>query len=307
MQSSDSSFNPSLFLAPRYWPLWLLLGLFRLLVMLPYRWQLKLGAGLGDLSWYLLPRRRRIVEKNITLAFPRLSKEQQRQLARDSLRNSGIAMFETLLSWWGNEQRLKPLARIDGLEHLQRAWKNQKGIILLGGHFTCMMLCGRILAMQLPFQVLAKKVQNPLFEALTRHYREKHYQAVIDSRDLRTMIRALKNNRICWYAPDQDFGRRHAIFAPFMGVPATTLTITARLAKLSGAPVLPISYRRLPDNKGYQITISPPLAGFPSGDELQDATRVNQIIEQQIQPAPEQYLWVHRRFKTRPIGEPRFY
>jgi len=170
-----------------------------------------------------------------------------------------------------------------------------------------MLLCGRLLAMQLPFLIFAKKAKNPLFQALTHHYRKKHYQGIIDSHDLRSMVRALKNNRICWYAPDQDFGRRHAIFAPFMGIPATTLTITARLAKLSGAPVLPISYRRLPKGKGYLITISPPLTDFPSGDKLQDATYINQLVEQQIQPAPEQYLWAHRRFKTRPMGEPRFY
>ncbi len=307
MQHSNSTFNPWRFLTPRYWPTWLLLGLFRLLVMLPYPWQLKLGAGLGDLSRYLLPRRRRIVEKNIALAFPQLSGQQQQQLVKENMRSSGIAVFETMFSWWGDEQRLKPLFQIDGMEHLQKAREDQKGIILLGGHFTCMLLCGRMLAMQLPFQILVKKAKNPLFEALMRYYREKYYQGIIDSRDLRAMVRALKNNRICWYAPDQDFGRRHAVFAPFMGMPATTLTITARLAKLSGALVLPISYRRLPEGKGYQITISPPLSSFPSGDELQDATRINQLIEEQIQPVPEQYLWAHRRFKTRPLGEPRFY
>ncbi len=307
MQHSNSTFNPSPFLAPRYWPTWLLLGLFRALVMLPYSWQLKLGAGLGDLSRYLLPRRRRIVEKNIALAFPRLSRQQQQRLVKESMRNSGIAVFETLLSWWGSEKLLNSLAHIEGMEHLQEAWKAQKGAILLGGHFTCMMLAGRMLSTRLPFQILVKKAKNPLFEALMRHYREKYYQGVIDSRNLRAMVRALKNNRICWYAPDQDFGRRHAVFAPFMGIPATTLTITARLAELSGSPVLPISYRRLPKGGGYRITISPPLAEFPSGNELQDATRINQLMEQQIQPAPEQYLWAHRRFKTRPPGEPGFY
>ena len=307
MQHSNSTFIPSHFLAPRYWPTWLFLGLFRLLVALPWSWQLKLGARLGDLTRYLLPRRRRIVEKNIALAFPHLSRQQQQQLVKENMRSSGIAVFETMLSWWGNEQQLKPLVHIDGMEHLQEARKARKGIILLGGHFTSMLLCGRMLAIQLPFQILVKKAKNPLFEALMRHYREKYYQGIIDSHDLRGMVRALKNNRICWYSPDQDFGRRHTVFAPFMGMPAATLTITARLAKLSGAPVLPISYRRLSGDKGYQITISPPLPTFPSGDELQDATRINQLIEEQVQPIPEQYLWAHRRYKTRPLGEPRFY
>ncbi len=307
MQHSNSSFRPSRYLAPRHWPTWAMLGLFRLLVMLPFPWQLRLGAGLGDLSRYLLPRRRRIVTTNIALAFPHLPAKQQRQLVKQTLRNSGMAVFETLLSWWADERWLKSQVHIEGLEHLQKAQGEGRGVILLGGHFTCMMLCGRALAMELPFQILVKQAKNPLFDALMRHYRERFYEGVIDSHDLRSMLRALRQNRICWYAPDQDFGRRHAIFAPFMGVQTATLTITARLAKLSGAPVVPISYRRQPEGKGYRIVISPPLPGFPSRDALQDAVRINQLIEAQIREIPEQYLWAHRRFKTRPLGEPRFY
>ncbi len=307
MQQSDSPFRPARFLAPRHWPTWAALGLFRLLVLLPYPWQLRMGAALGDLSRYLLPRRRRIVTTNIAMAFPHLSSEQQRQLVKSALRNSGVAVFETLLSWWASEEWLKSRYRIEGMEHLQEAWKEGKGVILLGGHFTSMILCGRMLATELPFQILVKRAKNPLFEAIMRHYREKYYEGIIDSHDLRAMLRALKENRVCWYAPDQDFGRRHAIFAPFMGVPTATLTITARLARLSGAPVLPIGYRRLPEGKGYRITISPPLQDFPSGDALRDATRINQLIENQVREIPDQYLWAHRRFKTRPPGEPRFY
>ncbi len=307
MPPSSCGFNPFPFLAPRHWPTWLLLGLFRLLVMLPYGWQMRLGAGLGDLSRLLLPRRRRIVETNVALAFPHLSAARQRQLAREILCSSGMAVFETLLGWWGEPRRLQALARIEGLEHIREARRRGKGIILLGGHFGCMMLCGRMLALRLPFQILVKKSKNPLFEALMRHYRRKHYEGIIDSRDLRAMVRALKENRICWYAPDQDFGPRHSVFAPFMGIPTATLTTTARLAGLTAAAVLPISYRRLADGSGYLITVHPPLQGFPSGNALQDASLANRLLEQQIEEAPEQYLWVHRRFKTRPPGEPRLY
>ncbi len=307
MQHSRPSFQPSRYLAPRHWPTWVTLGLFRLLVMLPYSWQVRLGNGLGDLSRYLLPSRRRIVSTNIALAFPHLSAAEQRQLVKQTLRNAGISVFETLLSWWADERWLASVVRIEGLEHLQRVKEEGRGVILLGGHFTCMMLCGRALALRLPFRVMVKRAKNPLFDALMRHYRQKFYAGVIDNHDLRNMVRALKDNQICWYAPDQDFGRRHAVFAPFMGVQTATLTITARLAKLSGAAVLPISYLRLPEGKGYRIVIYPPLDDFPSGDAVRDATRVNQLIEEQIQEAPEQYLWAHRRFKTRPLGEPRFY
>ncbi len=307
MRRSNPNFEPSRFLAPRFWPIWFFLGLLRVLAQLPWRWQLKLGAGLGDLARYLLPSRRRIIETNIAIAYPHLTRRQQRQLVKQNMRSSGMAVFETMLGWWRDEQYLNPLFQINGMEHLDSARRQGRGIILLGGHFTSMLLCGRMLATRLPLYILVKKAKNPLFEALMRRHREKYYTGVIDNHDLRAMVRALKNNRICWYAPDQDFGRKQSVFAPFMGLPTATLTITARLARLSGAAVLPISYIRLPDAKGYQITIEPPLAAYPSGDELQDATRVNQLLETLIESAPDQYLWAHRRFKTRPAGEPGLY
>jgi KDO2-lipid IV(A) lauroyltransferase len=130
---------------------------------------------------------------------------------------------------------------------------------------------------------------------------------LLSNTDLRAIVRSLRKGKVVWYAPDQDFGRERSVFAPFMGVETATLTATARLAKLSGAPIVPFYSERLPGNQGYLIKILPELENFPSGDDVTDATLVNQVIEQQVRAAPEQYLWLHRRFKTRPEGEADLY
>lgn len=140
-----------------------------------------------------------------------------------------------------------------------------------------------------------------------RSRREKNFDCAHERQDIRNIIGSLKGGMAVWYAPDQDYGRRHSVFAPFFGVPAAMITATARFAKISGAPVVPFFQQRLDDGSGYKLRIMPALEGFPSGDDVADATRINKIIEEEILRQPEQYLWVHRRFKTRPEGEERPY
>jgi KDO2-lipid IV(A) lauroyltransferase len=149
--------------------------------------------------------------------------------------------------------------------------------------------------------------ENPLYEAMVKHSRERHLQMIISRKDMRGMVRALREGTVVWYATDQDFGRKNMVFAPFFGVQTATLVMTSKLAKLSGAPVVPFFSQRLEDDSGYQLTLLPALTDFPSGDEVADATRINAIIETQVRKAPDQYLWLHRRFKTRPPGEPGLY
>ena len=137
--------------------------------------------------------------------------------------------------------------------------------------------------------------------------RTRLFDDLLNNRDMRTIVRNLKRNKLIWYAPDQDFGRAQTVFAPFMGTQAASLTMTSRLAKLSGSAILPFYSERLPGSQGYVIRVAPELEGFPSGDDVEDATRINAAIEEQVRAAPEQYLWLHRRFKTRPEGEPPIY
>ncbi len=293
--------------SPRHWPTWLGIGLLWLMARPPYPWALALGRGLGRLSYWLAGRRRRIAQANIRLCFPQLSPEEQERLVRQTMASSGMAVVEATLAWSASKRRLRPLLHIEGMEHLERAREAGRGAILIGGHFAPMLIAGRLLAMELDFNILVKKIRNPLLEAVIRWHRERDYAGIIDAMDLRAMVRHLKRGEVCWYAPDQDLGASRSVFAPFMGVPTATLTTTARLARLSGAPLVPIDYERLPDAKGYLLRIHPALENYPSGDDVADARRVNEFIEEQVRRVPAEYVWVHRRFKTRPEGYPSIY
>lgn len=286
---------------------WLGLALLWLLVRLPYSVLLKLGTPLGALMYRFARKRRHIAETNIALVFPELDDIAREQLVRRTFRSVGISFLETPLAWWGSRKKLLPLTHIEGLEHLHTALAEGHGAILLTAHFTCLELGARLLGLRHPYSVMYKRHRNIPFEIMMQHNIKLHFQAAIERHDVRGMVRALKKNRACWYAPDQDFGPVHSLFAPFMGIAAATLEAPMRLSKMSGAKIVPFFPIRREDGSGYQITILPALDNFPSGDDLHDATRINAVIEQQIRRAPDQYLWLHRRFKTRPEGEPGLY
>jgi lipid A biosynthesis lauroyl/palmitoleoyl acyltransferase len=306
-QTHKAAFPVKDFLAPKYWFTWLSLGILRLSTYLPYAWIMRLGSGLGWLAFYLLPERRRITRTNIGLAFPKLDEKTRQKLVRQNFCFATQAVFESALAWWASEQRLKSLVRIEGLEHVDAALEKGKGVILLGGHYTTLEMGGRLIALYIKGYGTYKRAHNPLFEAVMAGNRQRYFAGLIRSTDMRSILRRLKDNKVIWYAPDQDFGIQHSVLAPFMGVPTATLTITARLAERSDSLVLPFYSEQLADNKGYALRIAPPLQNYPTDNDIADATAVNQAIEDQVRRAPAQYLWGHRRFKTRPHGEALFY
>ena len=300
--------KPLKFLHPKYLPTWLGLGLLWLTTKLPYGWMLQLGTLLGWLSYYLMPARRRITRTNIRLCFPELSAQEQRQLTKQSFYDSSIAILESPLSWWGSDKKLRALHKLEGLEHLQAALKQGKGVILLGAHYTTLEISGRLLAYHIDgWLPTFKPAHNKLFNAVMAHARQRLFGGLLSSSDMRSILRFLQKNGTIWFAQDQDFGRRGSVFAPFMGVATTTLTMTSRLAKRAGAVVLPFYSERLPGKEGYLLRIDKALEGFPSGDDVADATAINRSIEEQVHRIPSQYLWGHRRFKTRPYGAPLLY
>ncbi len=303
MMKNDPPFRRSRFLHPRHWPTWFGVGLLRACTGLPYRAQLALGAGLGRLMYWALPSRRQIARINLTLCFPGLEQRERERMMKATFRSIGISVLESGLAWWGARERLEPLCHLSGLEHLQAAQEHGKGVILLSAHITCLEIGGRLLSFHQPFQVMYKQQRNPLFERLLKRSRERHYQRAVQRHDVRGMLKGLKQNLVCWYAPDQDFGSRNAVFVPFFGVPTATVTATSRFAALSGGAVVPFFPRRRADGSGYELTIQPALENFPSGDDAADTARINRLIEEQVRLAPEQYLWLHRRFRTRPPGE----
>ena len=298
---------PACLLLPRYWPTWLMLGSLWCVTRLPYAWQLATGRLIGRLAFRLGRRRRRIAATNLELCFPELTDTQRQHLLSEHFVSLGIALIEFALSWWGSDAKLEPLAQIQGLEHLQCALQEGNGVILLSAHFTTLEIGGRLLARHTPFHVLYREHKNPVIEHVMGKARKRLYEKAIPRSDMNALRKSLKENRAVWYAPDQDHGTGSSVFVPFFGIPATTLTTTSRIASISGAPVVPFFQRRLPGSHGYALELLPALEDFPGDDVASDTARIMQLIEAQVRQQPEQYLWAHRRFKTRPAGEPQVY
>jgi len=297
------------FLHPRYWPLWLGLALLWLLAQLPYVWLLKLGRGLGALVYRLAHSRRKIVRRNLELCFPQMDGQARERLAKENFASTGIAVFEMAISWWWPLSRLRKLGRIEGLEHLQQAQQQGQGVILMAAHFTTLEIGAALLGGQHSIDGMYRTHDNPLFDWLQRKGRERHnaMSLAVDREDVRGALRLLRQGRALWYAPDQDYGRKHSLFVPLFGVNAATVTATSSFARLGKARVLPFTQERLPNGRGYRLVVHPHFEDFPGESEEADCLRINQWLEQAISTHPEQYLWAHRRFKTRPEGEPSLY
>lgn len=297
------------FLHPRFWGLWLGLGLFWLVAQLPYAWLLRLGRWLGALTYRLAGSRRRIARRNLELCFPELSADDRERLLKENFASMGIAFFEMAISWWWPRRRLARLAHIEGLEHLQRAQAEGRGVILMALHFTTLEIGAALLGQRQTIDGMYREHSNPVFDYVQRRGRERHNAdaTAIEREDIRAMLKVLRAGRAIWYAPDQDYGRKQSLFVPLFGIPAATVTATTKFARLGKAQVMPFIQARLADGSGYRLTIHPPLADFPGESEEADCLRINRWVEQAVRQQPEQYLWAHRRFKSRPDGEPSLY
>lgn len=276
----------------------------RLLAALPYPWAMRVGRVIGKFMMMAFKRRRDIAQVNLSLCFPELSGSERRYLLRKHFTSLGMGAVETALCWWASHEKLFSLGHLEGREHLEAALRQGNGVILLSAHFTALEIGTTLLALNVPICAVYRTHRNPLFEALTQRARAGYARRAIPARDMKAMLRALKDNLPVWFAPDQDFGRKHSIFVPFFGLPAASLTATSRLAKLSKAAVVPFFSQRMEDGSGYRLVLHPALENFPSDDIGADTLRINQIIEAEARRYPEHYLWVHRRFKTRPDGSP---
>jgi len=298
--------NPLDYLAPKYWPTWLVLGLMRVVIFLPLPGIVFCGSVLGKLLHLILAERRTVADINLRIAFPDADEKEIIRMRKLCFKNMGIGGFELAMNWWQSDSLLA-LCEIEGAEHLIPP--QGKGIILLSAHFTCLEIPGPTLIhhLPIPFQVMYKHAHNKLFDAFMLYHRSQLYEAVVDYHKPITMIRGLKKGNAAWYAPDQDFRGKDMVFAPFFGMPASTLTAPARFSKMTGSPVVPYYIKRKENNKGYKLVILPPLENFPTNNIDEDALIINQTLEYLILQNPEQYLWVHKRFKNRPEGEPAIY
>ncbi len=298
--------NPLDYIAPKYWPTWLGLALLRLVVMLPLPAIEFCGRLLGKLFYIVLVKRRQVADINLKIAFPEASDAEILRMRKRCFDNLGIAMFELALSWW-QDQRLLSLCEVEGLENISQIQQQGRGVIILTAHFTCLEIGGPVLNHFVPFQVMYKRAHNPLFDGFMRYHRARLYKAIVDHHKPMTMIKGLKKGIATWYAPDQDFRGKDMVYIPFFGVQASALTAPARFAEITGAAVVPYYITRKPKGQGYKLVVLPALENFPGGDTMEDATRINQTLEHLIMQNPEQYLWIHKRYKNRPEGEAEIY
>jgi KDO2-lipid IV(A) lauroyltransferase len=315
--------------APRNWPVWLGFWLLRLCVLLPFPALLALGRAMGRLGMRLDKRRATIARINLERCFPELGEADRERLLLRHFESLGMGVMEAGLSWWGNEQRYFSRVRTEGEEHIASAFAKGKGVIIFTAHFTSMEIAGHFIHRYTEVRPVYRPHENPVarhfidkgrnsigkksrhddVRALIRTQQERFTAAITPIRrdDVRTMIRALRDKEAIWLATDQNFAGKGSVFANFFHVPAATNAAVPRLAKVTGAVVLPAVVLRREDHSGYEMIFEPALESFPSGDDAQDTETLNRIIEKWARRAPEQYFWVHRRFKSRPDHEKRFY
>ncbi|TVL09511.1 lipid A biosynthesis lauroyl acyltransferase [Shewanella algae] len=286
---------------PKFWLLWLAVGLARLTLLLPLKWQMKLGSGIGMLAMKLAGSRVNTAKRNLELCFPQMSEAERETLLRRNFQETGKAIFDTINAWWWSNDKVQKHMQIKGQEHVEQTLAAGQGVILFAVHCLPLEMGARIFGQFQPGVGVYRPHNNPVMEYLQVKGRLRSNKALVPKRDLRQMVRCLRNPDVIWYTADQDFGRSSAIFIPFFAVPdAATITGGTTLAKLGKAKVLPFFVERNADDTGYNIEIQAPLDNFPGENEVEDAKRGNGIVEQLISRNPAQYMWLHRRFKTRP-------
>ncbi len=300
-------FKASDYFKLKYIPMWLSFSVLRLIAFFPYRLQLKCGSGIGLFLKTFLPKREHIIRTNLNLCFPDKPLAEREQLLKQSYRNLGISLIEMGMCWWWPDDKLRSMVEIKGYEHIERCINNKQGVILLTGHFTSLEIGARLLTLFMPIQVMYRTQRNQLFDSYLYTKRSGYFVHTISRKNTRKMLKGIKDLIPTWYAPDQDFGAERNVFAPFFGIKTATITASSRLAKSSGAAMLPYFPERKKDGSGYILHIGKPLEHFPGNDDLADATTINQSIEHFARQFPEQYMWIHKRFKTRPKGEQAIY
>ena len=293
--------------APAVWPTWILVGLAWLVAHLPVPWVFALGKAIGNLMYRVAKPRRIVTETNIEQCFPELSAPAQQQMVRGIFQQVCIGALELMIPWLNPSKDLAERFTISGIEHLQEAVAIGRGVILVGAHYAVMDAISAPLSECGDIDVMYRFNKNPVWEWLQVNGRKRYFDGVIEREDTRQTLRRLKQGRVIWYAADQDYGRKHSVFAPFFGVQAATIVATSRFARLNKSPVLLLRQSRDMENACWRLTFSPIIENFPSTDDEQDAQRMNALLEAEIRHHPEQYLWLHKRFKTRPEGEPPFY
>jgi len=295
------------YITPSTWPTWIGMGLLRIACWLPHAAAMAIGRVLGRVAYAVGAERRAIARRNIELCFPELTADQRNDLVRDHFLALGISMIEMGLGRWASDEHLLSMTTLEGVNHVLDAVNDGKGVILLSAHFTTLEISGRVVSLNIPpFDAVYRKNRKEFTTELLRTGRERSAANTIEKRDIKKMVRSLRDGRIVWYAPDQSYDRKGSEVINFFGVPSMHTTATSTLARLGNAVVVPYFPRRL-ENGRYQLTILPPFEDFPGDDTVADTERYMKILEEHIRLCPEQYFWVHRKFKNLPESYPDYY
>lgn len=295
-------------LHPRYWLTWFGLGLLFLLVQLPFPLLEKLGIWLGRTSMRFLKRRMRITQRNLELCFPDLSEAERDALIVHNFESLGMGLMETGMAWFWSDERVKRWFTVNGLHNLKSAQEKKRGALIIGVHFMSLELGGRAMGLCQPMMAMYRPHNNKLMEWVQTKGRTRSNKAMIDRRDLRGMVKALKQGEAVWFAPDQDYGPKGSVFAPLFAVSqAATTSGTYMLARMAKPAMITVVLIRKEQDQGYELVIQPELQDYPLDNEHEAAAYMNKVIEREILRAPSQYLWLHRRFKTRPTGKASLY
>lgn len=293
---------------PRYWLTWLGIAALYLVTLLPYPLIRRIGFTLGRLFMRIGKRRVKIAERNLELCFPDMSREARAQILQENFESTGMAVMETGMAWFWPDWRVKKIFQVEGLEHMRQAQAEQRGVLLIGVHFLTLELGARVFGMYNPGVGVYRPNDNPLMDWLQTWGRLRSNKYMIDRKDVKGMIRALRAGEIIWYAPDHDYGPRRSVFVPLFAVDkAATTTGTSILMQAADPALVAFAPIRNKDGSGYRLVISPAIEGFPMDDEVAAAAFMNWVVEKEILRAPGQYMWLHRRFKTRPEGEASLY
>lgn len=274
---------------------------------LPLRVLSVLGEGLGVLVYALARERRRVAKKNISLCFKSLSKQEQKTIVSAHFKSFGRSFLERGILWWSSKERIQRLVQIEGLEHWMAV--KDKPVIWLAPHFVGLDMGGVRLTTEYPLVSIYSHQKNPIFDAILHRSRTRFGLTTLFSRQdgVRSVVKVLRRGLPFYYLPDMDFGSRDSVFVPFFEISAATITGLSRFARLADAVVVPCVTKQLSGGRGYRLKFYPAWEGFPSDDIEADTRRMNAFIEERVLEMPEQYFWLHKRFKTRPPGERKFY
>lgn len=284
----------------------LVFGFMYLAHFLPLAAIAAIGNFVGTALYWIIAERRRVVRTNLAKCFPDMPPRKREGLARAHFRAFCRSFIERSILWWAPRARIERLVRVEGREHLER--HRGKPVILFSPHFVGLDTAISRLSMEFPLAGIYSSQKDPRFEALMYRGRARFgVQLFPRHTGLRKSLRAMRAGACFYYLPDLDYGPRGSVFVPFFGVPAATVTGMSHIARATGARVLPVVTRVLPGGAGYVVRIYPGWEGYPTGDDIADARRMLAFIEERVLEMPEQYYWIHKRFKTRPPGEARFY